>query len=618
MMGNPYPGLRAFRREEADLFFGRDEQIEQLLDKFADLRFISVVGLSGCGKSSLVLAGVIPSLENGLLVNASAKWQVAEMRPGNQPIQNLAEALLRHSAFGLDPASTPEERVQRALPFLTAQLRRSPASLVEVFHETPLPAYTNVLLVVDQFEELFRYNREGGQDESEAFVKLLLSSVRQDEVPIYVITTMRSEFIGECALFYDLPEIMNQGQFLTPRLTRDQQREVIVEPAKLFHGAIEAQLVNTLLNEMSNDPDQLPLLQHCLMRMWLTAQARSQPPTVTPADYEAVGNLRDALSNHADKAFKGKELRDPEKQRVAEVLFRRLSEYRPEQRHIRHPAPLREVAEVADVSVEAVKEVVEAFRRHPDRCFLTPPAGKELKPDTILDVSHESLIRQWKTMADWVEQEEKSAATYRRLEETAFLWQKGKAGLWDTPDLDSALQWQQREKPTPAWATRYGEHFDLAIQFLQASRREKFRMKWVKIVLLLFIITLTLVLSGWALRERAKALNAEFESKLRLFDSYEKQKEAERNSASFKAFVNATFAFLTESGQQREFLYWTQETSTIDQLTPALRLMIDLSESIDESEKQDWNDILSTMNEDYKLELFYILGREAAQKVRNQ
>lgn len=616
MSSLPYPGLRPFSRDESYVFFGRETQTDQLLKRLGQHRFISIVGLSGCGKSSLVRAGIVPALETGYLAQAGVNWRVAVMRPGRHPLRSLAESLLTDTALGPERWQATAE--PEALAFLRATLRQGPRSLVDIVRETPLPQNTNLLVVVDQFEELLRFYGEENRNEIKAFIALLLESVKPPDVPLYIVITIRSEFIGECAQFRDLPEIINDSLFLVPRLSREQQRMAIIGPAGVFGGTIEPQLVNTLLNEMSNDPDQLPLLQHCLMRMWLTAQARSQPPTVTPADYEAVGNLRDALSNHADKAFKGKELRDPEKQRVAEVLFRRLSEYRPDQRHIRHPVPLREVAEVANVPDAVVEEVVEAFRRHPDRCFLTPPAGKELKPATILDVSHESLIRQWKTMADWVEQEEKSAATYRRLEETAFLWQKGKAGLWDTPDLDSALQWQQREKPTPAWATRYGEHFDLAIQFLQASRREKFRMKWVKIVLLLFIITLTLVLSGWALRERAKALNAEFESKLRLFDSYEKQKEAERNSASFKAFVNATFAFLTESGQQREFLYWTQETSTIDQLTPALRLMIDLSESIDESEKQDWNDILSTMNEDYKLELFYILGREAAQKVRNQ
>ena len=255
---HPYPGLRPFTREESDIFFGREEQSDQLLAKLGETRFIAVVGLSGCGKSSLVRAGMIPNLESGYLVSAGAYWRIATMRPGNTPIWNLAEALLDDSALGgeLRAEGIPDPKI---LSLLLASLRRGSFGVVEILRETPLPKGTNLLIVVDQFEELFRYHREGGRDETEAFVNLLLTSARHEEFPIYVVTTMRSEYIGDCALFYGLPEVMNRGQFLVPRLTREQQEMAILGPAGVFGGTIEDRLVNRLLNEMGNDPDQLPL-----------------------------------------------------------------------------------------------------------------------------------------------------------------------------------------------------------------------------------------------------------------------------------------------------------------------------------------------------------------------
>jgi hypothetical protein len=349
-------------------------------------------------------------------------------------------------------------------------LRRGPLGLVEVLRESRWPKQTNVLLLVDQFEEIFRFHALGDRNEAVAFVDMLLASAQQQEVPVYVVVTMRSDFLGDCSVFHGLPEEINDGQFLVPRLTREQCRAAIVGPAAAFGGQVEEPLVNRLLNDMGTDPDQLPLMQHALMRVWTSVncpQTAEQAPlasatgvpapdeqtVVLTADaYEATGGLKEALSIHADEAC---EELSSEDHRVAEILFRCLSERGPDQRDTRRPASLQTVADVAEVSSESVIRVVEVFRR-PDRSFLTPPAGVPLEPTTVLDIGHESLIRQWKRMTRWVDDESGSAAIYRRLCETAKLWKAGKAALWGTPDLENALAWRSRAHPTVAWAQRYG------------------------------------------------------------------------------------------------------------------------------------------------------------------
>ena len=467
----PYPGLRPFHRDESDIFFGREEQTDELLDRLDQSRFLAVVGPSGCGKSSLVIAGMIASLESGFVASAGAYWRAAAMRPGRHPMERLAAALL--TALGRDKDGQAD-----AASFLHATLRRGPLGLVEALRETPLPGQTNLLLLVDQFEEIFRYRSQGDSDEADAFVALLLATAAQREMPVYVVITMRSDYMGDCALFGGLPEALNESQFLTPRLSREQRRDAIVGPARVFGGDVEPALLNRLLNDMGADPDQLPLMQHVLMRMWTQrhaavsageAEEAAPPPTLTLADYEAAGGLAEALSKHADEAY---EQLDEGQQRIAEALFRCLSERGSNERDTRRPVPLEEVAAVAGVPFEHVEKVVEVFR-HPDCSFIRPPAGEPVHPYTVLDISHESLIRQWKRMNEWVEQEARSAETYRFLEQTARLWKAGRAALWGTPNLENALVWKEREKPTPAWAERYGGNFELAMQFLDASQEER-------------------------------------------------------------------------------------------------------------------------------------------------
>ncbi|HEY3567617.1 MAG TPA: hypothetical protein VGP73_06765 [Thermoanaerobaculia bacterium] len=472
----PYPGLRPFCRDETDIFFGREEHVDQLLEKLGTSHFLAVIGPSGCGKSSLVRAGLIGGLETGFLASAGARWRVAEMRPGDRPMRRLAEVLLGDGGLGAERAGGAE-----AEAFLLATLGRGPLGLVEVLRETPLPPHTNLLLLVDQFEEIFRYRKEGNRDEADAFVSLLLESASQSEAQIYVVITMRSDFLGHCTVFTDLPEALNNSAYLTPRLTREQRRAAIIGPARVFGGDIEPVLVNRLLNDMGADPDQLPLMQHVLMRMWThldsdAAETYCDMPRddvaenerggrrLTLADYMAVGGLAEALSRHADEAYL--EL-DSEGQRIAEVMFRRLSEG-----DTRRPVPLSEVAAVADVQPAAVHGVVEVFRR-PDRSFVTPRAGEALYDDSVLDISHESLIRRWTRLNEWSRQEASSGVTYYLLEQTARLWKAGQAALWGTPDLENALAWKERERPTSIWAERYGGNFALASQFLQESERQR-------------------------------------------------------------------------------------------------------------------------------------------------
>src|SRR5271166_1746710 len=467
---SPYPGLRPFETEESDIFFGREKQTDEVLIRLQKHRFLAVVGPSGCGKSSLVRAGMIAALKTGFMCDAGSKWRIASARPGEHPLRQLATALLAAAPSGSEYA--PE----KAPELVETALRRGPISLIEVAKELDLCKDTNLLVLVDQFEELFRFRQKGDPNEADGFVALLLNTAARRDLPIYIVITMRSDFLGDCSVFRDLPEAINEGQYLTPRLTREECAAAIRGPARVFGGDVDDSLVNQLLNDFGPDPDQLPVLQHALMRMWQRRLNASGQATDASGmvfmleDYEAIGGLQRALSRHADEVLAEM---TPEQQRIAQILFRRLTERGVGRRDTRAPARLQEVADIAGVDPSEVIPVVEVFRRG-DRSFLTPREGP-LEPSTLLDIGHESLIRQWHTLSHWVEEEGESAAVYARMKETARLWKKGSAALWGTPDLEVALAWKRDAHPTEEWALRYGtaDEFKLAMEFLTASRERQ-------------------------------------------------------------------------------------------------------------------------------------------------
>ncbi|MEO5599749.1 MAG: High-affnity carbon uptake protein Hat/HatR [Cyclobacteriaceae bacterium] len=470
LTSNPFPGLRPFNIEESHLFFGREGQSDEVLLKLSKSRFVGVIGPSGSGKSSFIYCGVMPILYGGFLTDASPNWEVVVTRPGAGPIDNLAESLLKNNT-DYQGADVDEKKIKRTI--FSTLLKSSSLGLVEAIEQTRKKQDVNYLILVDQFEELFRFKEShdaNSVNETLAFVNLLIEAVNYPDAPIYIALTMRSDFIGDCAQFPELTRKINDSHYLIPQLTRDQKRKAIEGPVAVGGANISPRLTQQLLNDLGDNPDQLPILQHALMRTWSywTQYKDFEGEPVDLKHYEAIGTMAEALSQHANEAFD--ELTEEQK-RICEVMFKAITEKRGENFGIRRPTRLNEIAAIADVSEEDVGDVVEKFRE-PGRSLLTPAHGIPLINKSMVDLSHESLMRIWVRLKNWVDDEADAVQMYTRLAEAASMYQVGKAGLWRPPDLQLALNWQAKHKPTLVWGQRYNPAFERTMIFLEYSKKE--------------------------------------------------------------------------------------------------------------------------------------------------
>ncbi len=474
---NPFPGLRPFNEDEDELYFGMDNHIDELLSKLQQNRFLAVVGASGSGKSSLIKCGLFPALHSGYMVKAGSSWRIATFRPENDPIGNMARALAADGQLydyneGEEGDGTEERKIYEAI--IESTLRRSKTGLIDAHLQARLPDYENLLIVIDQFEELFRFGQvEKEKNESKrdtiAFVRLFLEACRQKEAPIYIVLTMRSDFLGDTTEFRGLPEMINDSQFLIPRMTREVRKETIVGPIAVADADITDRLLNRLLNDVGDSQDQLPIMQHALMRTWDYWRQNARPDE--PLDlhhYEKIGTMSQALSRHADEAIA--ELRGDEQQ-ICKTVFQALTEKSAEGRGIRRPTNLAELCLITGADSELVCHIIEVFRS-PGRSFLMPPSNKVLNEHTVVDISHESLMRIWQKLIHWVEEEAKSADTYKRLADTAERFERGVAKEYRDPELQIALKWQTETRPNKAWARRYDSSFERAIRFLATSEQK--------------------------------------------------------------------------------------------------------------------------------------------------
>ena len=414
----PFPGLRPFDFDDREYFFGRDRQVLALLRMLDLSRFVAVVGSSGSGKSSLVRAGLLPVVHDEAADKSGRKWRFVKMHPGDAPIAELTKALcsLAPESMAADDRAILRARIEFALNY-------SSGGIGNVLRDAVDFKDARLLLVVDQFEELFRYAENAGNPgDANKFVQLLLEAARDQQVTVHVLLTMRSDFIGDCAKFYGLPEVVSNAQFLVPNLTRDQREEVITAPIDVAGGDIEPSLVQRLLMDAGGEMDDLPVLQHALARLWEIACERSGTRTahIKYEDYVAIGGLERALSQHADEIMAS--LHDANLDVAVEMVFRALSERDRDGRATRRALHFKDLLAETGMERAQIEQVVNRFRED-DCSFLTPSQTlqPQLQDDTRVDVGHEALLRRWKNISGtdtepgWLDREENDGRWLRGL-----------------------------------------------------------------------------------------------------------------------------------------------------------------------------------------------------------
>lgn len=464
---NPFPGLRSFKYEESHLYFGRENQIEIVLNKLIQHRFVAVVGTSGIGKSSFLYCGLFPTLFGDYHTEYSNKWEVCTFRPGESPIKNLAQSITNEAV-----KNNPDLDLDMTFNVEHSTLASSSMGLVDSFRGKFDKYKKNYLIFVDQFEELFRFKDidSSTTEETLAFIKLLLTATEQNDVPIYVALTMRSDFVGDCSQYPNLTNAINRSQFLIPQMTRNEKKAAIEGPIQVMGADIDDRLVQQILNDVGDNADQLPIMQHALMRTWdYWEQSSIHNEAVNTGHYEAIGGMKTALEVHANEAFN--ELSDEQK-KTCERIFKAITQKGDDGRRIRRPTQLSEIAAIAERPIAECIEVIDNFRRA-DRTLLMPPQEVPLDEDSVVDISHESLMRIWGMLIFWVDEESDFVKEYIGWAVAAENHQSGQGGLLKDADLKLALAKREEKKPNLAWGIRYHPAYERTMFFLDFSKKSE-------------------------------------------------------------------------------------------------------------------------------------------------
>ncbi len=427
----PYKGLAAFEAEDAEYFCGRDGLVAELTARLAGTRFLAVVGPSGSGKSSVVLAGLLPAIWGNALPGSEA-WRTLVLRPGAHPLEELA---LRVSLLRGIEASALHEALQTRPQALYLAVRQALAEE---------PQGVRLLLVVDQFEEIFALCRNA--TERRAFIDALLHAVDAEEGRTVVVPTIRADFYGRCADYPELAARLADSVLVGP-LDEEGLRQAIEWPAERVGLRLEPGLADTIVDDVAGEPGALPLLSHALLETW----GRRRGRMLTLSGYVASGGVAGAIAQTADSVF-GQF--SPDEQATARNIFLRLTELGEEgaQDTRRRVAPEELVRTAAEEPV--VESVLKTLA---DARLIT--TGE----DTV-EVAHEALIREWPALRRWLDEDREGLRIHRHL--------TGAAQDWQTLDREPGELYRgARLVAAGEWADGHaGELNPLEREFLSASQ----------------------------------------------------------------------------------------------------------------------------------------------------
>ncbi|MDY0004733.1 MAG: protein kinase, partial [Polyangia bacterium] len=446
---SPFRGLLPFRRDHADLFFGRDPEIAAFVERLRGSPLLAVLGPSGAGKSSFVQAGVIPRL------HSLGAWDCLVVRPGTAPLHTLAARLERGqdeqsesapaspardspedgdgSPEGGGSARLPSETTLEARRDLAARLGEEPGLLGKLLRERAAQAGGRVLLVVDQLEEVFTLTRDPAERES--LCRALLFAADDPEGPVRLVLTIREDFLGRLALFPDLIAEVSRGIFVMRTLGPEALAETLREPVlRRGYRFEDDSLVTDMTAEVASEPSGLPLLQFAATRLWEGRDRERR--LLLRSTYEAIGGVEGALAAHADHALQG--LVGAASGAAKELLLRLVT---PEgTRAARKEEDL--VAEAGPGGREALDHLVAA------RLLVSRRGVSGAKPVTELELVHESLLHRWDRLRRWLEESREDVRLRAELEGAVGQWRR-RGGrdddLWRGRSLAEALDWRERQ-----------------------------------------------------------------------------------------------------------------------------------------------------------------------------
>ena len=478
---NPFVGLKPYSENESEFYFGREQEVENLLHVLQKNKLLTLSGDSGAGKTSLIKAGLIPRLKNGFTGQAGKDWSIAYFRPGIDPLSNLAHALTFNDVLNIDnkPNTTDNKYYSEIISNYKA------LGIVEIYKRSEIYNTKNLLIVIDQLEDLFRFEQYFDTtltEDDNNLMDMIYRSVTFKNTAIYFIICIEGAYLTKLTPYNKLQEIISQSQYSIQNLDYVGINQILEQTFYKHDIYFDSKVVESFIETLNEKISYLPNFQFLLQKLYEKHVINGvEKQHIDIDDIKELGGINSALSSDFETIYEGLDKTDKNKM---SLLFKGLKDAQNSSIDSNYNKILN-ISEYINISVAELSSTVRDLKyKFNDLIEIFEPSISgipisEKKPfdsNNIINLKYTKFLN-WERRSEWLAEEENDYQDFKSFSDDAIKKNNGEVDFLKTPELESAIAWRDNPNHTLNWSKRYRLNFKETIAFINESEQDDLRIK---------------------------------------------------------------------------------------------------------------------------------------------
>ncbi len=478
---NPFVGLKPYAENQNNSYFGREQEVENVLDILQKNKFVTFSGASGSGKTSLINAGLIPRLKKGFVGQAGKDWAIASFRPGIDPLVNLSYALTAREVLKDDLKSNTTDRKY----YSEIISNFGSLGIVEIYKRSEIFGKKNLLIIIDQLEDLYKYNRYFDyalSEEDNVLMDLIYRTVTFKNTAIYFLICIETPYLTKLTSYNKLQEIISKSQYSIQNIDHKGIHQILKDTFYKKNIQFNSKVIDLFNETLKEEICYLPNLQFLLYKLYEKFVVNENEKTIIGLDdIDTFGGIKQSIEKDFENLYV---LSSKLEQNRMANFFKSILDTQNLSSKVQYETILK-ISEHINISQSDLSREIRLLKKtffdffdvfEPSISGIPIAENKPFDSKNIISLKYTKFLN-WERHSEWLEEEKNNFEDFKAFSEDAIKKNNNKVDFLKTPELESAIAWRDNSTSNKNWAKKYNLDFDQTINFINDSEQDDLRIK---------------------------------------------------------------------------------------------------------------------------------------------